>query len=371
MRQFISVLVVLMSVNAFATKARIQALSNSFHLVDTQTIFVAPLDLMAQKNYITFEAGSTAATSGTDGAEGSISYGINDHSQAAFSIGHKDDAIIGTRTLISNVSGTTYDVPQNPIHLNYGIKLGNAIYAGGVEYSNKNDAKNSTQEKSAVVSLGAQFGDLQAYTVYSLLNTVEATGGKKLEGAGYVNVAGRYSMDTLVFGLDYYGSKGTSATNGIEDLSLNYESFILGLVNSTVKDGTDFFYGAQLINTTVKNRTNGKDLKRTALPVWFGVEAKAKSWLTVRGSIQQTVLLSQVKDEQGFSDAGGSFVTGATGAVSNFPSAPNNTTAAFGVGINLDKVTIDGTLKGLIGSTANQKIDGTNLLAQAGMTYNF
>jgi hypothetical protein len=371
MKKLLSAFIVLVSVNAFATKARLQALSNSFHLVDPQTIYGNPLDLMSMKNFISIESGSTAATGTSDNAEGSISYGLNDHSQFAVSLGHKDDAVMGVRSLINTQLGSTYLVPQNPIHLFYGYKTDNAVYAAGVSYSNFNDKKNDAKETSSLVSLGAQWGEFQIYALTTLANTVE-TGTTKFEGNGYVTVGARYSLDTVTLGLDAFSAKAKSTTvaTQVENASADYQALVLGLVDVRSKDGSDFFYGAQIVASKLKNRLTSNDMSRTSLPVWFGIEAKANEWLTLRGSILQTLIVSQTKDDQGFT-AGDGYSTGATGAVSDVSGGPNNTVVAMGIGLNFKNVTIDGVLKGLTGPTANQQVDQTNFMSQVGMTYNF
>ncbi|MBC7466295.1 MAG: hypothetical protein H7256_09910 [Bdellovibrio sp.] len=370
MKSFILALIVLMSVNAFATKARLQALNNSFHVVDPQTMFGNPLDVMGMKNFISLESGSQTVTNTSENAEGSISYGLNDHSQFAVAVGHKDDAIMGVRSLINNTTGLTYDTPQNPIHLFYGIKGEDVVYAFNISYSNKNVKVTPSKESSALASFGAQWGNYQAYVVTTLINTAEYA-NNKFEGAGYVNLAGRLTLDTMTLGLDLYTAKAKSSTASVETASDNYQAIVVGLVDVRSKDGSDFFYGAQAVASDLKNRTMDKDFKRTTLPIWFGIEAKGNDWLTVRGSIQQTILINQSKDDAGFA-AGDGYLTGATGSISDFSAAPNNTTVAMGLGFNFKNVTVDGVLKGLM--TANggpQEVNSANFLSQVGLTYNY
>jgi hypothetical protein len=104
--------------------------------------------------------------------------------------------------------------------------------------------------------------------------------------------------------------------------------------------------------------------------VWFGIETKTSDWLIIRGSIQQTVLLAQSKDDAAF-PTGEGYLAGANGATNDFSAAPNNTTAAFGVSLTMNNVAIDGTFKGLVGSSPNQQIDADNFLSQVGLTYNY
>lgn len=370
MKILVSIAVLCLSVNAFATKARLQALSNSFHLVDPQTVYGNPLDILGMKNFIALESGATTPAGTTDNAEGAISYGINENTQVAVSLGHNDDAIMGVRSLVNTTQGLTYTTPQNPIHLFYGFKGSEVTYALGLSYSNKNDKKNDLKESSSLASFGVGLGNLQVYALYTFTNEVDAAGGKKFEGGGFLNLAGRYALDTTTLGLDLYQAKAKSSTNGTEDVAFSYQSIVFGLVDLRSKDGSDYFYGAQFVVTNLKNRTADKDMKRTTLPIWFGIETKGTEWLTIRGSIQQTVLVNQTKDDAGFA-AGDGYLTGATGAVSDFSAGPNNTTVAMGIGLTFKNVTVDGTLKGLIGSAANQQIDQNNFLSQVGLTYNY
>ena len=72
MKQLIIIAIALVSTNAFATRARVMALGNSPHLVDTQTVYSNPADMMVMGDYVTFESGITGA-----GAEGSATGAVS------------------------------------------------------------------------------------------------------------------------------------------------------------------------------------------------------------------------------------------------------------------------------------------------------
>ena len=93
------------------------------------------------------------------------------------------------------------------------------------------------------------------------------------------------------------------------------------------------------------------------LPVTFGFEADATSWLTLRGSVGQNVILNNRKN----------------GA--NKSSDANTTTVNGGATLNFGKLAVDG----LVGTTSSAGVAGTkngvlstsNLLTRVGVTYNF
>ena len=66
MKKVLLVVVALASTNAFATRARVNALGNSPHLVDTQTVYSNPADMMIMGDYVTMESGTTAGGACTE-----------------------------------------------------------------------------------------------------------------------------------------------------------------------------------------------------------------------------------------------------------------------------------------------------------------
>lgn len=91
------------------------------------------------------------------------------------------------------------------------------------------------------------------------------------------------------------------------------------------------------------------------LPITIGLEVEAANWMTLRGSVSQSTLISNTKIE--------------AGGVATTETAPgaNTTTVALGAGLKFNKLTFDGTLT----TATTQTVNTTALLAQAGMTYWF
>ncbi len=359
--------------SAYATKARLQSLNSSFHLIDTQTVYTAPLDLLEQANFIDIESGNTNPTSTTDNAEGLINYSLTEKSRVAFAVGHLDDAVMVSRSVMNSILGATYAPPQNAINIMYANKQSDEFaYSFGFYYSNFKDKFNQLTNSSQSAVLGLQFESIQIYNTFVLLNSVEAATAKKFDGAGTYNLYLAYSFDTYTFALNYLRTKAQSSTNSVEDQSHEMNRTDLVFVDSNKKEGNDFFYGLTLTQIDVKDRLFDHTFKRIALPVNFGLEVQASDLLTLRGSISQSFILSQSKEDvtTGTAYPAGTF-SGSTGGASDFQSEPNDTNVNIGAGLKWKNINLDGTLVGMTGAAQNQQLDFNNLFGQVGLVYNY
>jgi len=365
MKKILLVVVALASMNAFATRARVNALGNSPHLIDTQTVYSNPADMMMMGDFVTMESGTTTIGAQGTTAEGMVTRSMGD-AKMAMSLGHQSanaSATFGLRAL-SGLAGIKSQ--QNPVEFSYGMKTSDMAWAATLVYSNYND-KTATAEKesSAGIRAGMRMGALDAKLHLGLLNTYEKASTGKFKGNLGLTAGAGYSMDNL-----YVSGSMTMAGFKSEDnvgaALRDYSSTTMNVsaMSSHKKDGNEFFYGAGLNNVTAKNtQTVTKDVKTTslAMPIWLGLEVDAASWLTLRGSITQNTLINSSKEE----------TTPVAGTDYDFGMGANSTTASVGAGMKFNKLTLDGSLSDLSGSGAGQTLNGANLLAQVGMTYMF
>lgn len=374
MKKILSSVLVLVSVQAFATRARTTALANSFHLVDTQTEFSSPYHMFSIPDFASLETGKTAATSTTDGAEAITKFSINENSKLLVAIGHKDETVQTQRKFLNTAATAAFLTQQNPVELIYGVKLADGtIWAGGLYYSNFKDKVADNNEQTAGLRLAASHGDFKWKANLGLTNKAQNTTNGTFTNQPYVNVALRYSIGKEhKLGLDYTMWKAKlESTAGVETQSHDYQNIKFQYVNTTQADGNDLFYGVAVDSISLKNdspapATQGK-LTRLALPVWIGFEHNATEMFTVRASIKQTIW-AQSKDESGYPVGA---IDGAFGAVSEMSAEPNNTEVSAGLGLKFKQVNLDGTLAGLVGKTATQQVNSNSLLALVGATYWF
>lgn len=359
MKKVLIIAVALASANAFATRARVTALGNSEHLLDTQTVYSNPADMVVLADYVNFESGSTAAGAENSNAEGMITRSMGD-SKFGLSLGHlsQSASIWGLRNpgaTVTNITGIISQ--QNPVGLSYGTKFNDMIFGGTLIYSNYDDKKNSVKESSAGLRLGLRTGAWDVKAAIGLGNNFE-NATEKFTGTGGISAGAGYAMDDLYFHLYADQSGFKTETSGVEARKFDASSYKVGVIKSAKKEGNELFYGAALAISNRKLTITGTDaakISTLSLPVTLGMEVDAATWLTVRGSVTQNVILSNSKDD-------------VTGGAETAPGL-NTTTAAVGTGLKFGKLTVDATLQGLTGSTQTQKINGTDLFALVGATY--
>ena len=377
MKQLLVIAIALASTTAFASRARVTSLGNSAHITDTQSVFSNPAKMFLMGDFVSLESGKTATdNTGTiglnkqDNAEGAIVRTMGD-AKVGLALGHKSEnaSVYGLRNLLTNVTvgGSSKFEQQNPIEISYGMKSGDMTWAGTLVYSNYNDKKNEVKENSAGLRLGLLMGAWDINAGIGLASQVKdktTTPAVDFKGTGSYSVFAGYTMGSLyTYGeATIAGAKMEAQANGQELAKVDVTRFSVGAIESMKKDGNEFFYGAKLASYTQKEKVNDQKITTLSLPVTLGMEAEATSWLTLRGSLTQTVLLANNKKE--------------TGATLNNEEAPgaNNTKAAIGAGLKFNKITVDGSLEGLTTDAtgaANQQLDGDTLLTTVGMTYMF
>ncbi|MGZ3691606.1 MAG: hypothetical protein ACXVAX_08885 [Pseudobdellovibrio sp.] len=367
MKKLLVIAVALAAVNAQATRARVAALGNSPSLVDTATVYNNPADIFALGgDYVTLESGVTdtfAAPNTVQGgnAEGMIVRTMGD-AKMGLSLGHEDmnASAWGLRNVPAPLAAFAVN-QQNPLELTYGAKAADMNWAGTLVYSNYDDKKADNKENSLGVRFGARAANWDAAVRVGLASTVDLGGVGKYTGATAIGVNGGYQMDSIY----WVGNVATSGfkvenTAGVEQLKFTGTQYAVGAETTVKKDSTALMYGAKIAMTDTKATAGGSDVKNTSttLPVWISVEADAASWLTLRGSVTQTVLIDSTKQET---------TPVAGGTDSEFSPGTNNTTVAFGAGLKFNKVTVDGTLS----TATTQVLNSNSLLTQVGMSYWF
>ena len=349
----------MLAINANASKARMEALQGPANMAtDVQDIFNNPSDITQLPEYVTFEFGPVTATS-TMSAEGGFSRAMGD-AKYGFYLGHKSASTIAQR-----VNGTAnFMGPENPFEITYGMKA-DMSWGASFAYSSS-DVKSLKQKQNAMgIRLGAQTSMWDAALLMGLGSTatgadLDASGTittateeeAEFKGTSGMSLRGGYNMESMyVFG--EYARDGNTITVASADTKTSVTMLTLGVENKHKLDGGEMFYGVSYHMDTQKV-DSGTEVKveSSYLPVIIGVEADAASWLVLRGSITQNVLLGSSKANGGDADT-----------------IPNNTTVAAGMGVKFNKFMLDAVLKA--GSTGNLGSDAANFASNASLTYMF
>ncbi len=352
------VAVALVATSAFASKARLSALQGSAHLSDTRDVIGSkPDQALAHGEFAAMELSANAGANDTPpNAEGGFVRKMGENSALGAYVGSKASLATSSLALV----GSTPKL-QNPLNLYYASKMGEMMWGLGLNYSSAEDKV--AQSKSTSMGLNASVSSSAGWDVQLGLGlTGEATQANttKFAQKSPVSLSGGYTMDTMYFYGSYamYGGKSTNIAAGTTNSEVDNNDLKIGVVNSHKKDGADFFYGVAYASTTSKIK-DGAKTETTALPVIIGIEADATSWMVLRASVTQNVLLASNK------------VTAASGTASTDSTMYDNTVTAAGVGLKLGKFLVDGSLAATTGNSGKLGSDAAGFLSNVGMTYTF
>lgn len=388
-----------LSTGAYATTARLQALGQdttrgSFFIDDNYNVFRNAAYVNMYKNYVVTEWGSTngalvAAQEQLEGGYfremGAFAYGVyfNNESSTAEGIAQGANPITGTDDDAFVVD--EFATSNNAIDLFFGGDMG-VQWGARINYQSSKDKQTEAAatsvgsaydaEHSALgVSLGIMMGDLGAYANIGIKNeyTGSATGATdanqntdKLEGSGSLNLGVNYKLgDMRVFadyakgGQEYTDASQTAYKKEWEATTMNIGVGHTHEVSSTARVFTELKYYSK--STEVKNlAANGetRESKDTNLPLTIGFEADANSWLTVRGSVSQTLPFLD-KDE---------FTDSDTTNTNDENTNGSSTAFAAGATLNFGKLKIDG----IIGNGTNtDELNTDTLMSKLAVHYHF
>lgn len=324
---------------AMASKARLGALGNSSHLIDTQTVFVNPADVNYTGDFATLEFG------GVNQAEGGFVRGATWGTLGAY-LGHKSTNLTGVNE-------------QNPLDLFYGADLGGMKWAVNLHYSNaKNEGATpvafaDAKESSLGINLGVRTDMWNAYlrAMPTAKQEVNSTGATTAEYESHYTLGGGTWIDSLYVYAEYFTSKDKAPATAIE--TNNYK---VGVIDNKKVEGGNFFYGIAYQASEVKD-----SFKYSALPLTMGIELDAASWLVLRASASQAILLQETEDKSVNPSVKSQLL--------------NDTTVAAGAGIKFGKLTLDGMISTTGGATpaagSTGTIDANDTLSQVSLTYLF
>ncbi|AFY00125.1 hypothetical protein [Bdellovibrio bacteriovorus] len=330
---------------AMASKARVEALANSRHVLDFQTAFDRPYQFMALSEQATIEWGQTGDT-----------VPANPHAEGGFVKRHGDDSAFGLyfgrrsadfSEVIDtvNAGGAGLLKEQNGLNFFYASKLNDWTWGATLKYSNGKDDANDAKVSSMGVAVAASNGTWDFELVQGFTGKSE-NAAAEVESKGLTNITVGYHMSPE---MEFYANakmvkvEGDGALAGQE---IEKNSYKLGMVNTLSKsEEGNFFYGVEV--ASVKTKDVSESL---LLPVYMGVEHNAASWLVLRASVAQNVILNETKDD-------------ASGDKTDLDS----TAMAAGVGIKFGKSLIDATFT----QTDAGTINSDNLFSQVAYTYTF
>lgn len=353
-----------LSTSAFASKARLEALGQnddrgSFYVEDARNIFRNASKVNTHKNYITTEWGDAAATdaAATPQAEGGFF-----REMGSFNYG----VYMGSDIDAQNSDRGSYQAHDNALDLFFGGDMG-VQWGARVHYASGNTENAGTYKKEHSnfgLGLGMMMGDIEGYANIILSDESKggASAGDKFEANG-LNLGLSYDVMGMTVFADYDADGYDDTVSSVKEEQSN-TTMTVGVgriheVSSTARLNMDLAF----VSSKEENKTPSAttETKQSRLPLTLGFEADATSWLTLRGSVTQNVIVNnnEVKTTS-----------------TNKNTIANTTVVKAGATLNFGKLKVDGS----IGTTdhdrtGDQANNGTlaldNVLTRVGVTYWF
>ena len=394
----------LLAANAFASKARLGALNNSAHIVDNQNVWenIGRINLLG--DYATFEFGPTStknlglnipendfnalsASAALFGGDGTIAEITKPGAEGGFLMAMGDakfGAYFGRKSQFTTLARTIggFVGQENSIELMYGKKIADIGYGVSLNYSSSDKKQTEQKQSSAGVRFGAATAQWDAYAILGLGSSADGARNTnialndstaKYRGTSGFKVGGGYWFGSMYLHGVYYqdGAKidyaadpiSAGGSAGVLNQKMNVEQKVyeISLIDTVKGEGSEFFYGFMYKDSKAddKEADDAGDTyksEKVTFPITIGMEVKANSLMTLRGSVVQNVLLGSKKTQGG--DAS---------------SIANNTTVNAGVGFNWAKITLDATITAAkTGRIWTDDAAGKGeLLGNASFTYNF
>ncbi|MEK6624447.1 MAG: hypothetical protein AABY86_05745, partial [Bdellovibrionota bacterium] len=303
-------------------------------------------------NYVVTEWGSATATDATATPEaeggwfselGTFGYGVYLNNTQSAQVTHYTSLTSASKNNVVNRTG--YASVGNKVDLFVGADMG---FEWGVNVnvsSFKDEGVSQAYEKKQSglgVGFGILMGDLDAYANVGLkdeANGGAAASGDKWEATMGINVGANYKWHGYTFFADYKKGGVEETASGVKTENTANEMTVGAARVMEIASSGRWFYDLRWYKNKSEDKiTAGTDVyKITTIPLTLGFEADATSWLTLRGSISQSLKNSGESNLAGSSPA----------ATSNNKKTTDANTAdvAAGATLNFGKLKVDGMLQ--------------------------
>ena len=354
-----------LSTNAFASKARVEALGQdgvrgSEYISDTRNVFRNPAGLNETKNYLITEWGTAANTDAVNApnAEGGFFREMGAFNYGLY-LGNDENNANRTAGFLNHDNALDLFLAGD-----MGVKWGARLH-----YASSADEATTTWERKNTafgLGLGVVAGAAEAYANVTLSDKSEgsltAAADEYKVKPGFL-VGGSFTMEKLTAFASYENTKAESRVAAVTTETKGSE-IVAGVGHTMEINPTARIYAdAKVVLGTNQVGTAGKT-KTNELPVTLAMEADATSWLTLRGSVSQNVILNNTKNAAG-----------------KKASQANTTNVAAGATLNFGKLKVDGLIgtsaasrAGTISANAdtNQGVLSTdNLMSRVAVSYWF
>jgi hypothetical protein len=331
------------SAPAYASRARLEALGEggdgSYYIDDARDIFLNPAQIVHYKKKLWLEAGTDPGT-GTSGvvtpngtgnnamdvsgnsktsrAQGGFSNTFGDFTYGVY-LNHDSQKTLQNVTVANGVltaqaanpalgANNTFVAPDSNVELffagegpvNWGVSAwfaGND-QSGTVTGTNTAVATSDRTAKQIGARLGVEAGALQVFATVGIVSKSYLNDGNdtELDGKVGVEAGATYKMNDMTGFAKFLDVGSDVQSNAAGFFSANIRDMAYGIGTGWKKEmtkSTNLF--ARLEADFEKLGVTGVNENTWNIPVAVGAEAQALSWLTIRGSIQESVIHLRVE----------------------------------------------------------------------------
>lgn len=233
--------------------------------------------------------------------------------------------------------GTGFMTQSNGLDLFLGGDMG-VKWGARVHYANAKDETTAVARKHNAfgLGLGAEMGDAEAYANIDLADkssgkTAGLAGDESKQKPSFT-VGGSYKFAGWSFFAEYEANKleekVTTTTTTSKDTQILVGTGRVHEINPTARLITD------LTLSMASTDAGAGKTKTNKLPATLGMEVDATSWLVLRGSVAQNIILGEEKNPAG-----------------KKKTLANSTSVNAGATLNFGKLKVDG----MIGNTGNSR----------------
>lgn len=410
----LGLVLLLLSNNAFATKARLLALGmdetdneGSYYIKSVRNIFLNAANVNDFGNTLVFEWGDKGAAPGTAAngqarvdtdnspkAGGGFLMNAGDYVWGVY-LGNESNTsallrIVGSAQDSEDAAGLLAS-SDNQIDFFLGSSANDVKWGANFVYTKAEDKQNMRKDSGYAVRLGAATDSWDAFVNASVGGSAEGTyggagaGDHKFDGSIGLHVGGGYNVTengkvyayVKQFGWEQTDSTPTTAVKTSADGS--FTTYALGYGHTMKMESGTFFsniyYRMKEIEVEFANSAKAEN---TELPITFGYEADATSWLTLRGSVTQNLMGSRKNDfaGKGLNDVALGVAANEFGSntAGKKVSQRDSTSVRAGASLNFGQLVIDGLIGTEVSGTNRVSADELRLdevLARVGATYSF
>lgn len=412
----LALVVLVLSPQAFASRARLLALGmdeidneGSYYIHDMRNIFLNSAYVNDYSDKVIMEWGNNGQSVGNANGRASVDADANPKMQGGFLksagdfvygayFGNESNTasllrVVGSSATAANGVGANtaqlLNTPDNQLDLFLGSSFGDIQWGANLVYSNNENEEINSKDHGYGSRFGLKADRWNAFANVSLGNKATRTVPlgqaasavtQEFKGKFGLHVGGGYDITEYGTIYGYYkgfnweqtDSVGTVGGRGqIGTVKGGFNTYSVGYGQRMVADHGTFFstiyYKSQKVEVKFTNKAEAENV---TIPLTFGYEAPATSWLTLRGSVSQNLHGTRTNKNYASLNAVAEQL-----AIANFgadtagkdATLVNSTEVRAGASLNFGKLVVDG----MIGTAVVGSLSLDQALTRVAATYSF